>query len=137
MKKYIYITLKQYAKDDEEYKKFMCFMKRFKRPTAGKVTLNGKVLRYRCRRRNNWMIQIERSDEEMAIANKKKSKRKCSCCEKNIPSGRKGDFCSDFCIKIHEDFEAHKSKYSGGSLPDMFKSHRIVGKPTAVTFAKG
>jgi len=69
MKKFKYISLKKYSADDEEYKKFVRLMKRFPRPKEGRVTLNGENVYYKHTRRNNWMIQVERTLEEIEKAN--------------------------------------------------------------------
>jgi len=146
--KYIHISLKKYASDDEEYKKFLRIMNRFTRPKEGTITLNNKVVKYNHVRKNNWMILVERPLGELKRASTRyrenqragkkngKGRRKCKSCEKKIPVDVNGEFCGELCKKIYEDYQAHKSKYSGGSMPDMFRSHRIVGKPTPTTFGR-
>lgn len=139
--------MKQYAKDPDQYKRFVRQMKRSKnRPKSGQVTLDGTLVNFKWTGVGKWLILVKRNPEALAlsIANyksiqrtyKKGKARRCRFCERYLLAKRKGPFCSDECQKLHKDYKKHLVKHVDArrTLPDMFRSHHQVAKPMTISY---
>lgn len=139
----VYIPLKKYAGNLEDYKRFQRRLLRRKQ-VQGTITLRDNVVGYKKMSigRNRWAFQIACSLEQLPgnithtqllqQMHNKEETRKCAFCEHTIRPNVEGDYCSELCKKNCEEYQKFKTRSFSGAVPEGLTNTRTLGIPAPI-----